>query len=71
MSLKFHFKTDKIIISLKQAGAERGQTKYKIWWAGSNKFMSFFSKHGPKIQIPQSFFLNKVIQLKIGNKQQF
>ena len=30
MSLKFDFKTDKIIISLKQAGAERGQTKYKI-----------------------------------------
>ena len=30
MSLKFNFKTDKIIISLKQAGAERGQTKYKI-----------------------------------------
>ena len=30
MSLKFNFKTDKIIISLNQAGAERGQTKYKI-----------------------------------------
>ena len=30
MSLKFNFKTDKIINSLKQAGAEWGQTKCKI-----------------------------------------
>ena len=30
MSLKFNCKTDKMIKSLKQAGAERGQTKCKI-----------------------------------------
>ena len=30
MSLKSNFQTDKMINSLKQAGAERGQTKCKI-----------------------------------------
>ena len=39
----------------KQAGAERGQAKCKIWLADSNKVKFFFSKHGPKIQIPQFF----------------
>jgi len=70
MSLKFNFKTDKIINSLKQAGAEWGQTKCKIWLAGSNKFKFFFSKHGPKSQIPQ-FEKKKLLQLKMGHKQQF
>jgi len=70
MSLKSNFKTDKMIKSLKQAGAERGQTKCKIWLAGSNKFKFFFLNTGQKVK-----FLNlkkkKLLQLKMGHKQQF
>ena len=67
MSLKFNFKTAKDNYELQTSRAERGQTKCKIWLAGSNKFKFFLLNTGQKFK----FLKNRVLQLKMGHKQQF
>ena len=54
-------------MSLKQAGNERGQTKWKIWLAGSNKSKFFLLNTGQKFK----FLKNRVLQLEMGQKQKF
>ena len=70
MSLKFNFKTDKIIISLKQAVLSGAKLSARFDEQAQTNLCLFFLNTDQKFKFP-NFFLNKVIQLKIGNKQQF